>query len=249
VRYEDPASHCHTSERSNAGSMTYTLSLHPATPALSSSQYFLYNSSHLFSLRQIIAPNKPALNHSATMRPSHSIDFRPTDIKEKKLAILSIISFNNAYGVPFSRINLSEYFGINERTVRTWCAAAASNAPADSATEPAQQPGHASKNTGTRGIKRSHSEDAIAELLSSTVKSGDQKSSAGSRQNAVRNSAQGQKKRKVKEEAVTSSPPPPQQLLTPPRRNISQPRQRRRRESTEASFDFGMENSDEYVDA
>jgi hypothetical protein len=183
------------------------------------------------------------------MRPSHSIDFRPTDIKEKKLAILSIISFNNAYGVPFSRINLSEYFGINERTVRAWCAAAASNAPATSATEPAQQPDHASKNTGPRGIKRSHSEDAIAELLSSTVKSGAQKSSAGSRQNVGRNSAQSQKKRQVKEEAVTLSPPPPRQLLTPPRRNISQHRQRCQRKSTEASFDFGMENSDVYVEA
>lgn len=182
------------------------------------------------------SPNKPI----AMPPPSRSLDFRPTDIKEKKIALLAVISFIDANTAPYSRGKLYEYFDVNERTARKWIEAYTSASP----TQQAPHPDNAPTNVGPRGTKRSHSEDVIAELLSSTVKSSCEKPSAASRQKA---GGQGQKKRKMKEEASTPSPSPPQQLLTPPRRKISQPR--KRRQNTESSFDFGVEDSDECVEA
>jgi hypothetical protein len=177
------------------------------------------------------------------MPPSHSINFRPTDVKEKKTAILAVISFNDANSVPFSRTKVSEYFGIHERTVRAWCAAAAASTSASGSTlasGPAQQPNNAVKQQPSRSIKRARSEDEMAELLSASIKSDPHKT-----QNAARNGAQSQKKRKVEDEVSSASPPLPPQLLTLPRGKTVQSRKRRHTESTGPSVDFGRENSDE----
>jgi hypothetical protein len=187
------------------------------------------------------------------MRPSRSLDFRPTDAKEKKIAILAVISFNDANSVPYSRGKLCEYFGINERTVRKWSAAVASTAASTSTppSGPAQQPENAPKQPAPRGVKRARSEDVMSELLSSTVKpSPHQPATAASHQYAGRNGAQSQKKRKATDEVSSASPPPPPpppHWLAPPGREISWPRKQGPTESAEPSADFGLENSDAYV--
>lgn len=167
------------------------------------------------------------------MPPTHRIDFRPTDPQEKKIAVLAVISFNDANSVPFSRIKVSEYFGIHERTARKWCADGATATASTSTSRPAQGSDNNPENQGSKGIKRARSEDIMAEILSASVTSGPHKS-----QKPGQNGGQGRKKRKadLKQEVLTPTPPPPQQLLTPPRRKISQPRKRRQTESTESSI-------------
>lgn len=176
---------------------------------------------------------------STTMPPSHCINFRPTDPKEKKIAILAVISFNDACPVPYSKSKVSEYFGVNERTTRKWCAEAA----ATMASQPAQQPETTPDSTEGRGIKRSRSEVGEAEVQPASISSGSHNG-----QKATRKAAQGQKKRKtnVKNEAVTPSPSPPEQLLTPPRRNASQRKKQRAADDSIGPFRFADESSDEY---
>ncbi len=176
------------------------------------------------------------------MPPSNPVKFRPADPKEKKIALLAIISFNDTYHVPYSRGKVSEYLEINERTARKWVADSAAAASA----RPAARSETTEQDVGPRGMKRARSEDNMADLLSSTVKSRSHKSSAAPHQNARRNNGP-----PAKEEVVAPSPLlfPPKQQLTPPLRKIRQPKTRRQRARTEGSCGLGMQNSDEYVEA
>jgi hypothetical protein len=183
---------------------------------------------------------------------SHTIDFRPTDVNQKKIALLAVVSFNDANNVPYNRGKLYEYFDINVRTAQKWCAAASASASAPGA---AQQPGNAPEGTGPRGIKRDRLEDAIDAPSSASAKSGSQQQPAvPARQHASQNGAQGRKKRKAKDEVASVSPPPPR-LLTMRRQNIAQPRKQRnshsghQTEGTESFFDLGGESWDEDIAA
>jgi hypothetical protein len=182
------------------------------------------------------------------MAPAKSVEFRPANSNEKRIAILAVVAFNDANGITnYSRPKVAEFYGVHERTARKWCAAATSSSTSTSSLLLAQEP----EDNGSAGLKREKSVEFKEEPTSAPASSlapNQPQPAAPKRKNPVRNDGRGRKKLKSIVEHLaerdssasppllatpspayssSSSPTPPQQLLTPPGRKMAQVKSRR----------------------
>jgi hypothetical protein len=190
------------------------------------------------------------------------------EYEKKKTAIASVIDFNDASDIKYSKIKLFKHFGVSVMTGYIWFPVS-SDARSRGGRPKIQ---NIKKEHESPGLKRTHSEDPAEETF--PIKADSPLPPAPLRQNPVRNNGRGRKRLKALVEdlaeqasiastppppisppstADTSSPPLPQQLLTPPKRKITQAKKGRasnsghHRKRTEDVTDLKHEDVDDDI--